>query len=60
MKREEIRFTVETKDGVVTRIGHSFVHPPKTTFKVGTIKWYQDKMKDISPDRSCSEFPNEC
>lgn len=46
MKKSTIEFAVETKNGVVTRIGRSSIEVPKTNFKGdGGIKWYEDKKR---------------
>lgn len=45
MQRQTIQFAVETKNGVVQRIGKSIILQPKTNFKGGSIKWYEDKPK---------------
>lgn len=45
MQKQEIQFAVETKNGVVQRIGKSTIYQPKTNFKGGSIKWYKDKPK---------------
>lgn len=45
MQKQTIQFAVETKNGVVQRIGKSTIYQPKTNFKVGSIKWYEDKPK---------------
>lgn len=45
MQKQTIQFAVETKNGVVQRIGKSTIYQPKTNFKGGSIKWYEDKPK---------------
>lgn len=47
MKKQTVQFAVETKDGVVQRIGRSIILQPKTNFKGDSIKWYEDKPKKI-------------
>lgn len=44
MQKQTIEFAVETKNGVF-RIGKSSILQPKTNFKGGSIKWYEDKPK---------------
>ena len=34
---------VEVKDGVVNRIGISSIPKPKTNFKGGSVKWFDDR-----------------
>lgn len=45
MNGQAVTFAVETKDGVVNRIGKSFITTPEIKFRGGEIKWYQDKYK---------------
>lgn len=45
MRKQTVQFAVETKNGVVQRIGRSSILQPKTNFKGGSIKWYEDKPK---------------
>ena len=45
MQRQTVEFAVQTKNGVVQKIGRSSVYVPKTNFKGGQIKWYEDKPK---------------
>ena len=45
MNRTTTQFAVETKNGVVQRIGKSSILQPKTNFKGIGIKWYEDKPK---------------
>lgn len=42
MTKQEIQFAVVTKSGVVTKIGKSQIYQPKTNFKGGEIKWFDD------------------
>jgi hypothetical protein len=45
MKTQTIQFATITKNGVVQKVGKSTILQPKTNFKVGSIKWYEDKKK---------------
>lgn len=45
MEKQIIKFVVESKNGVVQRVGKSIILQPKTNFKGGSIKWYEDKPK---------------
>ena len=45
MQKQTIQFAVESKNGVIQRIGKSSVYVPNTNFKGGSIKWYEDKPK---------------
>ena len=45
MQSQTVTFAFTQKDGTVTQIGRSFILQPKTNFKGGTIKWYEDKPK---------------
>ena len=42
MRKETIRFVVESKNGVVTNIGKSTIYQPPVNFKVGSVKWFDD------------------
>lgn len=42
MRKVRADFAVETKNGVVTNVGKSVVTMPKTNFKGGNIKWFDD------------------
>lgn len=42
MNKKEMEFTVVVRDGVVVRIGKSSILQPKTNFKGGGIKWFDD------------------
>lgn len=45
MQKQTIEFAVETNNGVVERIGKATILQPKTNFKGGSIKWYEDIPK---------------
>ena len=45
MQTQTIQFAVVTKNGVVQKIGKSTISQPKTNFKGGSIKCYEDKKK---------------
>ena len=45
MKTQTTNFAVEIKDNTVQKIGKSAIYQPKTEFKGGSIKWYEDKPK---------------
>lgn len=45
MQTQTIQFAVVTKNGVVQKVGKSTISQPKTNFKGGSIKWYEDKKK---------------
>lgn len=45
MQKQTIEFAIETKNGVVQQIGRSSILQPKTNFKGGSVKWYEDKLK---------------
>ena len=46
MNRQVVTFATETKEGVVSRVGRSYVMTPEIRFQGGTIKWYPDKYKE--------------
>ena len=45
MQVQTIEFAVTRNKGRITRVG---ITQPKTNFKGGTIKWYEDKPKQKS------------
>lgn len=48
MEKTRADFAVETKNGIVKRIGRSTITVPKTNFSGGSVKWLKDKPKKIS------------
>lgn len=52
MKKETVEFMVETKNGVVDRIGKSSISNPKTNFDHKGIKWFDDsKLQRKNPEQ---------
>lgn len=45
MQKQTVEFAVTRKNGILTRIGRTGINQPKTNFKGGSIKWYEDKPK---------------
>lgn len=45
MKTQTMQFAVQKKNGVIEKVGRSSILTPKTNFKGGEIKWYEDKPK---------------
>ena len=45
MQTQTIEFGVRSKNGVITEVTKSTIYQPKTNFKGGSIKWYEDKPK---------------
>ena len=45
MQKQTIEFAVVKADNVVTQVGRTSILQPRTNFKGGTIKWYEDKPK---------------
>ena len=50
MHKQAIQFAVQSKDGVIEKVGKSTILQPKTNFHGGSdsIKWYEDKPKKKS------------
>lgn len=46
MQTQTTQFAVETKNGVVKRIGKSTIYQPKASNKGKGIRWYKDKLKE--------------
>ena len=45
MQTQTLQFATVKKNNVVVQIGKSTIYQPKTEFKGGEIKWYEDKLK---------------
>ena len=45
MLNSTIDFAVKKENGAITKIGKSDIYVPRTNFKGGSIKWYEDKLK---------------
>lgn len=48
MQKQTVEFAVVKANNVVTQVGRTGINHPKTNFKGGTIKWYEDKPKQKS------------
>ena len=47
MHTQTVQFFVDTtKDGQIKGIGKSIIKQPEINFSGGSVKWYEDKMKD--------------
>ena len=46
MQTQILTSAVTKSNGVVTQIGRGYIAQPKTNFKGGEVKWYQDKLKE--------------
>ena len=47
MQKQTVEIIVEkTKDGQIKTIGKSIIMQPEIKFSGGTVKWYEDKMKN--------------
>lgn len=51
MKKQTVTFAVETKNGVVQKIGKSVILQPKVKFGGGSVKWFDD-TKLLKKDNS--------
>lgn len=45
MYRQTVEFVTTRKDGIITRIGRTGINQPKTNFKGGSVRFYQDRRK---------------
>ncbi|WMC93225.1 hypothetical protein [Kineothrix sp. MB12-C1] len=45
MKRQTIEFKKQNE--AIVRMGRATIYQPKTNFKGGSVKWYEDKPKNI-------------
>lgn len=48
MQTQTAEFAVTRNKGNITRVGKTGILQPKTNFKGGRIKWYEDKPKEKS------------
>lgn len=48
MHKQTVEFAVTRNKGRITRVGRTSIPQPKTNFKGGSIKWYEDKPKQKS------------
>ncbi len=48
MQTHTVEFALIHNKGSITRIGRTSISQPKTNFKGGKIKWYEDKPKQNS------------
>lgn len=48
MHKQTVEFAVTRNKGNITRVGRTSIPQPKTNFKGGSIKWYEDKPKQKS------------
>ena len=47
MHTQTVEFAVEkTKNGQIKTIGKSVIKQPEINFSGGSVKWYEDKLKD--------------
>ena len=57
MQKQTLAIAVETKDGIVQRIGRSAIFTPKPNLGGGCIKWYADRPKEKKGEsRQCGWF----
>ena len=48
-QKQAIEFATVVKNGVIQEVGKSAILQPKPNFKGGSIKWYEDKARNTSP-----------
>lgn len=46
MHKQTVKFAVTRNNGIITMVGRTSIQQPKTNFKGGKIKWYEDKPKE--------------
>lgn len=44
-KTQTVEFAVTRNKGTIARVGKTGINQPKTNFKGGSIKWYEDRIK---------------
>lgn len=45
MKRQTVEFEFKKQNRATANMGRATVYQPKTNFKGGSVKWYEDKPK---------------
>ena len=45
MQKQTVEFAITRKNGSITKVGRTGIVQPKTNFKGGSIKFYEDKPK---------------
>ena len=48
MQKQTVEFATIRKNGIITRIGRTSINQPKTNFKGGSVKFYEDKPKQVN------------
>ena len=48
MKKQTVEFAVTRKGDNIIRIGNTGINQPKTNFKGGYVKFYEDKPKQMN------------
>lgn len=48
MRKQTIEFATIHKNSIITRIGRTGINQPKTNFKGGSVRFYEDKRKQES------------
>lgn len=48
MHKQTVQFAVMRNKGNIARIGRTGINHPKTRFKGGSVKWYEDRPKQKS------------
>lgn len=51
MNKQTITFAVQETDNTVNQIGRSYIIHPEIKFSGGSIKWYEDKLKQKHSDK---------
>lgn len=45
MHKQTVEFAMVRKNGIITGIGRTAINQPKTNFKGGSVRFYEDKRK---------------
>lgn len=45
MHKQTVQFAVTRNNGIIAGVGRTGILQPKTNFKGGSVKWYEDKAK---------------
>ena len=52
MKKQTAEFVITTENKTVTQVGRSSITQPRTCFRGGEVKWYQDKPRKESSNNA--------
>lgn len=48
MRKQTVEFATTRRNGIITKIGRTGINQPRTNFKGGSVRFYEDKRKQES------------